>query len=518
MNEQRETQESIDLAEYYYIILKHKWTIILSVLIMVGLVAFFNVLATPIYEGKATLIIDKESTKSPITGEIIEYQSSQSESLTFFSHFELIKSHPVLRQVVDKLKLMDKKFEKEKTFEKISPLKQFYSTWKANVQSMISSILGNTEEPPTPTDKRERMIEKLQKDVIEIKHIEDTRLVQIIASTPFPSLSKGIADEIAQAYIDYNLSNRLKTTQNTVSYLTGHLYETQKKLEDSEKEFLKFKQESKLISMDESQRTISQKITEFTDAYIQARNRRLELDSKLVKIKDASKSKDGIRHLRSLIENELINTLYSQMVQLEVELSRLRKVYKPKHPKIIQITTKFSNTRNKLNQEIKKELDNLKAERSLLVARESVLQETMKDFKEESLDINKSEFQYNILKRNVQTNQNLYDTLLARLKESDLSGNIDVSNIRITERAVLADKPVRPKKGLNLILGVIFGLMIGVGFSFLWEFMDRTISTEDDVKKYLGVPVLAMVPQISVPKKFDKEFHEKDSKHENAIG
>lgn len=512
MNKPQETEQSIDLTEYYYIILKHKWTIIFSLLIMVGLVAFFNALATPVYEGTATLIVDKEGSKSPVTGERLEYQSGQSESLTFFSHFELITSHPVMKQMVDNLQLTDKKFERKKTFENLYPLQKFLSLFKANVRLIMDHIFGKKQQTAPPSDKTEQLIKSIQKNVIKIKHIEDTRLVRITALTPFPSLSKDIADGVAQAYIDYNLSNRLKTSKNTITYLTNHLYETQKNLEDAEQQFLKFKQESKLISMDESQRTITQKITEFTDAYIQARNRRLELDLKLKKIQGASKSKNGIRHLRSLIDNELISTLYSQLVNLEVERSRLRKVYKSKHPKIIQITTQLSNIRNKLNQEIKKELDSLKAERSVLQARERVLQETMKDFKEESLEINKSEFQYNILKRNVQMNQNLYDTLLSRLKETDLSGNIDVSNIRITEKAILANKPVRPKKVLNLTLGVIFGLMIGIGFSFMWEFMDRSVSTEDDVKKYLGIPVLAIVPQIAVPKKFDKFSDIKDNK------
>jgi len=497
-----EKEESVDIAEYYHVLIRHKWTIIASLLLMICLIIFFNAIATPIYKATATLILDKESGKSPITGERMEYQSSQSESLTFFSHFELIKSRLVLEQVVRDLKLDQIDWQQKEKSGKFSSFKQLLLNWKTNIRLMLDQFLGTSDQPPPFEDKVLKSIKKLQdKNIIDIKHIEDTRLVNINIFTASPEMSKDIANAVAQAYIDFNINNRLKSSRGTIGFLTNHLYEIQKNLEDAEREFLKFKQDAKLISMEEGQRVITQKITEFTDAYIQSRNRRFELDSKLKKINEISKSGKDLRHLSSLITNDLINTLYSQLVDTEVELSRLSKTYKEKHPKIVQIKTKADNTRNKLNQEIGKELDNLKAERSVLLTKEKVLQETMKDFKNEALEINKKEFQYNILKRNVQMNQNLYDTLLARLKEADLTGNIDTSNIRITEKAVLPKKPVRPKKTLNLILGVIFGLLIGMGFSFMLEYIDRSITTESDVKKYIDLPVLAMIPISDMPDK-----------------
>ncbi len=341
--------------------------------------------------------------------------------------------------------------------------------------------------------------------MIKVEHVQDTRLVKIDALSASPDMSAEIANSVAQSYIDYNIDTRLKTSQNTISYLTNNLYEVKKNLEDAEKGFSAYKQQEKLISMEESQRMTIQKVSELTKTYIEARNRRLELDSKLAKINDALKSDKGIPNLRSLIENKLITDLYAQLVNLEVELSGLEKTFKPKHPNIIQAQTQISNVRNKLNMEISKELNNLKAERSVLLAKEQVLQETVNDFQKESMDINKKEFQYNILKRNVEMNQKLYDVLLARLKEADISGNFDVSSIRIAEKAIVPVNPVKPKKTLNLLLGVIFGLIIGIGSSFAVESFDRSISTEDEVKRYLGIPVLTFVPVIAIPKELQEK-------------
>ncbi|MBW1803849.1 MAG: aldo/keto reductase, partial [Deltaproteobacteria bacterium] len=88
----------------------------------------------------------------------------------------------------------------------------------------------------------------------------------------------------------------------------------------------------------------------------------------------------------------------------------------------------------------------------------------------------------------------LYDTIMSRLKEANITANVDVSNIRLMEKALLPMSPVGPNKKRNLILGIFLGLIAGVGFSFFLEYLDRTLHTEDDVQNYLNLPVLSVIP------------------------
>jgi succinoglycan biosynthesis transport protein ExoP len=156
--------------------------------------------------------------------------------------------------------------------------------------------------------------------------------------------------------------------------------------------------------------------------------------------------------------------------------------------------TKYWKKAIEHNEELKREIENLKAERLVLLSREKVLQKTIADFENEGLEASKKELKYTILERNLETNQNLYETLLSKIKESNITGNVSVSNIRITEEAVISHAPVKPNKKLNLILSIIFGLMTGVGIAFLWEYMDRSLRTEEDVRRYLDLPVLSIIP------------------------
>jgi succinoglycan biosynthesis transport protein ExoP len=484
-----DNQQSINVTEYYHLILRHKWIIIAAVGISLMLASIRNARMTPIYQATATIIIDSGAKKAYLPNDRPFYESYVSQTLTFNTHFQLIKSRPVIEKIIKKLNLDEHLNNEKKEIEEINPIRKFFSQFKIN----IFLQLGKEKKMPVEEDKLAGLVRSIQ-GMIGIEPIEDTRLLRINVMSPSPERAKNVANAAAQAYIDFDIDNQMKSSQNTLTWLTDHLYDVTKKLEDAEAEFLAYKQKSELISMEDSQTTTAQKITDFNDAYLIARNKRMELDTKLEQLEIISKSGKGVPNLSSLIQNELINDLHSQVVNAEVELSKIRKIYKSKHPKVVQASTNVSRIRYKLQAELQKEVENLKAERSILMSRENVLQKTITDFKDEAMETGKKELKYTILKRNVDIHQNLYNTLLTRLKEVDITGNIHVSSIRITAKASLPNYPMNINTRRNLMLGLIMGLMIGIGLSFLLEYIDVSIRTEEDVQKYLDLPVLSIIP------------------------
>lgn len=483
----QEPEQPIHLTEYWYILTKHKLTIIFALILIVTLTMLFTFQMKPVYRATTTLIVDSEQSSSPLTGERTDYESYAAQLLTFNTHFKLITSYPVLQKVIRTLNL--DLLDMEDSVE-ISPWRELLTQFKKN----IALLLGREKESLTPQEKLAGLTEKLKKK-IEIEQVRDTRLLKVSVEDHDPVMAGNIANALAASYITFNIDNRLRSSQNTLNWMTDQLYEMKKKLEDAEEDFLAYKQQTKLFSVKGKQKVVAQKIQEFNDIYLQTRNKRLGLDARLAEMDRLFKSKGGdILRIRSLIDNPLIDNLYNQLLDAEIEFSRLGKVYKSKHPKIIQISSRIEKTRKKLNEELKKEIENLQAERTLLLSRETVLAKTISDFEGEGLETNKKELKYTILERNVETNRNLYETLLSRVKESSVVGNVGTSNIRIAEQAVAPQTPVKPKKKLNLILSIIFGLMTGIGIAFLWEYVDRSVRTEEDVKRYLDLPVLSVIP------------------------
>ena len=482
-----EPEQTKHISEYYYILTKHKWLIVVCFILAATLTILHNARLKPVYRATATMVIESERRRSPVTGQIMDYESFYFGSIAFNTHCKLITSRPVMERVIKDLK-MDR-LESPEEME-VSPWKQLRSRLEANVRL----LLGKKEKSPHPNEKRFRL-RRILAGKISVTPVKDTRLLKISAEDYDPLVAQRTVNSLARAYIEFNIENRLKSSKNTLSWMTDQLYEMKKKLEDAEEAFLAYKQREKLFSMTGKQQAISQKMADFNNAYIKARNRRLQIDARLAEIRRSFNSDADVVYTRFLIQNPLINNLYTQLLDAEVELSRLSKVFKSKHPKIIRVKSTIDKTEKKLKDEVSKEVDNLKSERSVLLSREKVLQKTIAEFENEALATNRKELRYTILERNVQTNQKLYDTLLSKVKESNITGSIDVSNIRIAEEARPPGGPVKPDKKRNLMLGALFGLVTGIVLAFFWEYLDRSLRTEEDVQRYLGIPVLSVIPK-----------------------
>ncbi|MCP4625626.1 MAG: polysaccharide biosynthesis tyrosine autokinase [bacterium] len=493
-----EQERTIHLTEYYHVLLKHKWLILAALIIIGTLTAVYTFRMVPVYRATCTMIIERDKSSSPLTGQRLDYEGWYDQSLRFGTHLQLINSRPVLLRVIKKLKLDQPKKEKDFT---VSPAIAFFSDLKKKIRAYIAGLknnirilLGRSKPEPTPREKQDRLIQSV-KSSISIEAVEETNLLNINAVDYDPDLAADIANSVALSYIEFNLNNRTSSSRNTLNWMSNQLYEIQKKLEDAEEDFLAYKQNEKLYSLEARQAGFTGKIEDLNDIYIQTRNQRVEAITKLKELERGNKSWVDARHVRALLNNPMINDLYSRLLNLEIELTRLSKVYKHKHPKTIQAKTALESTRANLRAEIKKEMNNIKAELAMSTQKEEALKQNIENLEADALTTNRKELRYTILERNVTTQQQLYDVLLQRVNEADITGDIDVSNIRITETAVPPPAPFKPNKPRQMMLGIIFGLMVGAGLAFLREYLDRTLRTEEDIQRHLALPVLGIIPE-----------------------
>lgn len=495
-------EREIHLSDYFDVLYKRKGMVILFFLVTVAVTTFATFRAVPIYQSTATLIIDKEDSVSPITGERTSYETTIAESLTFQTHSKLITSTPVLLNVSDALKL-DEIDEEEL---EISSLKKIIRQFKDNVKTLLAQFNSAEGALFTLDDPESGRINELLESLnekITIEAVRDTRLLSISVQDKSPTSSADIANTLVKKYIEFNLSNRVESSKDNLAWLNNELYNLKKKLEDDERKFFEYKQQSKVFSMEGKQKVMDQKIAEFNNQYLATRNKGLELDSKIEEIERNLRS-GGAAHVRSLISNPIIDELYNKVMQLEIEHSGLSKVFGSKHPKIVLVRSDLDKSRAKLSSELNKEVGNLKSERKVLRSREEVLQKTIEESEQDALQTSGQELQYSILQRNVNTSQNLYDALLSRVKESDILKTSDTSNIRLVESARIPTDPVSPKKKRNILLSIILGLFGGAGLAFFFEYLDQSLRTEDDIVAYLDIPVLAVVPEADESKGYTK--------------
>lgn len=487
--------ETIHLSEYFRLLFKHK-LLILTILVSVVVVVMFQTLRmAPIYRANSQIVIDREKTSSPLTGYRTDYISYLDQQLTFNTHFELIKSKPVILEVIRDLKLdQSGSDDLDDSLSFVARVKQKIKNNLKVLKKNLKRLLGKEEEKLSEEERLDYLVKSLQR-VISIKQIPDTRLVTISVVNSSPVMAAKLANSVAENYVNFDMGSRLSSSKNSIEWMNNEMYRLKKRLEDDEQKFLEYKQLNKLFSVEGKQKVISQKIQEFNNEYLRARNKRLELDAKLQQIREITNNETkDFANIRSIINNPAVDAIYKNITDLELERERLSKVFRAKHPKMVQNAGEIDKNKLKLQSELEKEVDNLRTERSVLLAKEQVMEQNISEFEKDALDQSGKELKYTILQRNLQTSQKLYDTLVAKVKESGVVSSGDSSNIRIVEEAIIPVYPIGPNKKKNLLIAIVIGLFGGVGVAFLLEYLDQSLKSEEEVSEYLGLPVLSVIP------------------------
>jgi capsular exopolysaccharide synthesis family protein len=161
----------------------------------------------------------------------------------------------------------------------------------------------------------------------------------------------------------------------------------------------------------------------------------------------------------------LLETLKREQARLETAIQEASQRYKAKHPKMLAFNSELGSVKEKIKIETQR-----------------------------LLDLNEKMIQYNVLKREVESNRQLYESLLKRAKETSVSEELQTSRIRIVDPAEVPKTPVRPKRGQNFILSCILGAVLGIGLAFFLEYLDSTIKTAEDIELYVKLPFLGYVP------------------------
>ena len=494
--EQKTNVDEIHLSDCWQAIVKRKKMVMGFLFVSVAVTLLLSFSMPPVYQATAKMFVERESTTSPVTGQRMEVIDGVSQQLTFNTHFTLIKSKPVIQSLLANLDIsreertrLEEGFATNILEEVVDQVMRSYRRIKKN----LGVLFGVGRSGLSEQERLDKSIAAIQ-SIITIKNVRKTRLLDISVMDNDPEMAAKIANLLAKKYIEFDLASKLASANQNQEWLNKEVYAMKKRLEDDERKFFAYKQLNKVFSINGKQRVIDQKITDLNNEYMATKNRRQELEAKLAEIDKQYANTKNIAHIRSILNNKAIDDIYANLTNLELEQSRLAKVFKSKHPKIQQISSEIAKVRLKLKSELNREIENLKVQRTVFQNREKVMEQNIREYEQDALDTSGKELNYTILQRNMETSQNLYDTLVAKMKESGVAAGNGASSIRLVASATVPSTPVKPNKKMNLLLSILFGLFGGVVCAFVLEYFDQSLKTKEDVQNVLGLPVLSVVP------------------------
>jgi len=486
--------DAIDLKEYWLLMKRRKGTICFSVLVCVALALSVNYLAQPAYRATSQILILQEPTRSPLTGEVVDIRNPYSESLALDTAAALITNRTLMAQVVNTLR--DRRGI-QRLDEPLSLFQHFTSQIGNALQMLRDGLLPPAQEVLSEEEQQRAEFNEqieLLLGMTSVRPVRNTRLFNIHVEHQLPVVAKDIADTMAQLFIEYQVQQRTEGNRNLAGYLDNQLSQIKGKIEESERAFYTFKERESLFSLDGKLKEHIEMIGGLNTSFIRTNTDRLAVGAKLAKLKTMRKEdlQDGGQ---IPIHSDSLDAFRQKLFLSQAELAKAREVYKSQHPKLKALESAVESIRNNISKELDNNIASLEAEHAILKSREEHLISAISQRERELHQVSKKALEYSILERDFNTNRDLYNLLLAKLKEADITGKVRPPLIEVVEPATISKDPIRPMKALNLVLGLLLGLISGMGLAFFTEYFRRTIRTAQDVTVQLRLPVLGMIPK-----------------------
>lgn len=326
-------------------------------------------------------------------------------------------------------------------------------------------------------------------DQLSISKAKNTRVIEISYKSKDPRLAAEIANTLARVYREHNFKTRFESTMQTSKWLTQQLSELHGKVEASQQQLISYQSQHGILGLDDKQNIVTSRLDDLNRELTVAEADRIqkEVGYRLA----LSASPDLVAKDDS---DGLLNKLRTQEGTLKTQLAQLRIQYGPANPKVLEVSNEVKETEDQIAGEIKHISHRLNNQYSLALDREKMLRTALAKQKDEATKFNQSTIEYTLLKRDVDANRQLYDGLLQRLREAEVSAGLRSSNIQIVDVAQVPAVPSEPNVPRNIALGVFLGLGGGVVLALLRERMDRTLRSMQQIRTLSPLPMLGVIP------------------------
>jgi capsular exopolysaccharide synthesis family protein len=506
--------ETIDLGQYWNIVMQFKWRIIsLSVFITI-LVALIVMSITPRYIATAKLLIESNEAKVLSIQEVYGLDASRKEY--FQTQYEILRSRKIAESVVKKLNLVEQPNYNFQLAD-ISALVKFKENIKNQLTSRLPFLPQESPLVRTPEQlqisKQNYAVAKVAKNLL-ISPITNTQIVKITYEDEDPDLAALIANTVGDVYIESYLQARFDMTQKATTWLNESIEGLRTKLDVAEKTLSEFYEKERLVNIDGIVGLASEKLQRLSEQLLNAETNFKRNETIYMQVNSLTANIDDLSNLPEVINHPAVQSVKRSEVISESKVSELNKVYGPKHPKMIAANAELDSIRKSLYNQIRSLLSGINTE---FRSAQTKLEDVQKELEEAKVDFRRLatlENQSKALQREVDINQQLYSSFFTRLKETNELGGFESANARLMDVAKKPGGPAKPKKGLIIAAAFILSIGLGVFLAIAMDALNSGIRSLDDVERKLSQRMLGLIPWEAHKKKDNMPLrHFYDTKH-----
>jgi succinoglycan biosynthesis transport protein ExoP len=462
-------QYDINLREYWRILNKRKFIVVVTAVVLGVFSTAFAVLRAPVpaYTSRCSIKFEKETTVEGLYAKTLTWSGGDDLE----TQLSVIKSYAVFAKVAEKMGLIPRGNRKDD------------NQLKSNIVQIIESLQGR----------------------VKVGRESFTNILHIEVTDNDPAFAQKLANTVALTYKELHSEQQMKRTTEAIKYIDDQLRNVREKLRGAEDEFNRFSQQNQLISIDlQSEKLLARAQAIQTDISKQREGRR-DLESLLGQLDAFVKNPGGeAKNFHSSKANAQYQAANDALVTLMLKRTTLLEDYTPKHPEVVEISRRIA-------EDAKKMLYLLKLQIRDMELREGEMREDLAEVERKTNLLMQKKLEFDRLKRKV----DLYNDMTALLERKNQEALIRQAEkpeeITIVKPALLPSEPINPPKTATTgAMGVLIGLVLGLVAAFIVETFDTSLGAIEDVEETLGTQVLGVIPYAD-PKEIYESIEEKES-------
>ncbi len=456
--------DDFSLRDYWRVLHARRRTVYAALAAAFVIVSVYNYVTVPVYRATATLQLDREQPN------IAEFDSGRLQQ---------VPDHP------DYLETQYKVLRSRTLAKRVIAAEGLGERRELNYGIDASELAGDPQS--VHPDVMERFLKRLG-----VSPAKGTRLLDVSYESVDPELSARVVNQLTQLFIEHNLEAKWNATQQASTWLREQLSSLEQRLQESETQLREYATANSILFLEERKDVTTEKLARLEDELTRAEAERIQRQSLAMLAEDAVRSG---RTLPASLTSAPLEELDIRLSDARRELASLETSFGPGYPKLQRAESEVRSIESAIEVERQRLLQGVKESFQLADNRQGLLAAAAGKQRVSVNRLNGNFIQYNILKRDAETNRALYDGLLQRLKEAVISAGLRASNIAVLDRAEVPNEPARPAKIFNYALGLSAGLLIGVCVGFMQESMHAGLRSPDEVAELTGLSLLAVIPR-----------------------
>ena len=493
VNENRDDPDGTGLLIYWRVLNKRRGTLIFFVVAgtLLGFVA--GLPKTPMYQARAAievLTINEDflnmKHSSPVT--TIDYSAETSELQT---EIRLIKSESLIDRVATRLDAM------------ASPVKKTYKT----PNSAWRAFMHLREPAPVP---RNQLVKEAAAS-LKVNASGRTRIIELTADSRDPQFAADFANTLANEFIQNNLQSRWENNQKTGEWLSRELDQARSKLEKSETTLQTYAKDSGLVFTNGELNISSEKLQQIQQELSAATADRIAKQSRYELAQSSPPNS-----LPDVLNDAGLRSVESRVEDLQRQIANLDSTFTPEYSKVKRARAELATVKASFEADRANILERIKNEFQEARRKEKLLAGAFDVQTREVTGQGTKSIQYSILKRDVDSNRQIYDTMLQQLKQSSIALALRASNLRVVDPAKPPNNPFSPNFKMNSILGMLSGIILGTALIVTKELGNQTLQAPGDAQLWVALPDLGTIPSAGVD--HDRRLDAKPVRNRNIIG